>query len=1033
VSELPAGLYDQLIDALLGERITSLEANRVRASIEAVDPAELPDRVGEAIGDWAREALAATSSGDRANAAVQVSAAVLNTIAALRPDAVGESRRLIEPVSRLVAIERLAPTDEPIRIGQPLTPLRDTVLMTNARDQPAVGHEIKAEIESADQIDVVLAFIRWTGIRDLIARLRRHVETGKSIRVITTTYTGSTELRALQELAELGAQIKVSYDTGTTRLHAKAWLFHRATGFSTVYIGSSNLTFTAQVTGLEWNVRASERRNPDLIAAFERTFDTYWADPHFEDFDPERFTVAASMAASATDERILTPFDIEPYPFQRQMLEQLQVARQRGHMHNLVVAATGTGKTIVAALDYRQLRTDLDRTRLLFIAHRDTILRQSRTTFRHVLRDGSFGELWVGGTQPTQWEHVFASIQSLSVHDVRSIDPEQFDIVVVDEFHHAAAASYEVLLDHLRPKHLVGLTATPERADGLDVLRWFGGRIAVELRLWDALEQGLLAPFHYFGVHDSTDLAGVTWRRGTGYDVDELTNLYTASDLWVSKVIAAVREKVGDPHQMRALGFCVGIDHARFMADRFNRAGIASRAVTASTPGAERQQVLHDLRDGKLQTVFTVDLFNEGVDVPAIDVVLMLRPTESATIFLQQLGRGLRRTEGKDVLTVLDFVGHQSANFRFDLRYRRMLGRTRRELEQDIEQDFPYLPAGCRIELDPVARKIVLDNVRNALPTTWKARVSELRDLGDVTLAEFLQESGLELEDLYANGHTWTELRRSAGQPMSPAVDGEERVGRGVGRLLHIDDQDRLDVYRRLLSNSQPPAAAELDWDTRRQLEGLLLTVLSPRKGMYDSLDSAARELWRHAPIRNEVLELLPLLEDQVIHLHRRLDLPDPVPLQIHATYTREEILGALGASTVTAPLPLQTGVYWHEPTQTDLFFVTLQKTERDYSPTTRYLDYAISDRLFHWESQSLTSVASATGQRYLNHEERGTHVALFIRRTKRDASGRTMPYFSAGTASYVEHRSERPIQITWRLHDPLPGDTFAAYRAAVA
>lgn len=382
MSELVAGIYDQLIDALLGERITSLEASRLRASIEAVDPAELPDRVGEAIGNWARDALAATGTDDRTNTAVQIARSVLDTIAALRPDAVDESRRLVEPVSRLVAIERLAPTNEPIRIGQPITPLRDTVLMTNARDQPAVGHEIKAEIESTDRIDVVLAFIRWTGIRDLLARLRRHVDDGKQIRIITTTYTGSTELRALEALAELGAQIKVSYETGTTRLHAKAWLFHRATGFSTVYIGSSNLTFSAQVTGLEWNVRASERRNPDLIAAFERTFDTYWADPHFEDFDRERFTAAASMAANTTDDRILTPFDIGPYPFQRQMLERLQVERQRGHRHNLVVAATGTGKTIVSALDYRQLRTELDRARLLFIAHRDTILRQSQTTFR---------------------------------------------------------------------------------------------------------------------------------------------------------------------------------------------------------------------------------------------------------------------------------------------------------------------------------------------------------------------------------------------------------------------------------------------------------------------------------------------------------------------------------------------------------------------------------------------------------------------------------------------------------------------------
>ncbi len=381
VSELEAGLYDRIVDELLSEQLTSLEAKRLRASVAAVDPAEVPERVAGAIAEWVRETVAAASSDDRSHVAVRLAATMLNTIRSVRPSTVDPRRRLVEPVSRLVAIERLAPTNEPIRIGQPITPLRDTVLMTNARDQPAVGHEIKAEIDSADRIDIVLAFIRWTGIRDLVAPLRRHVEAGKQLRILTTTYTGSTELRAVQALAELGAQIKVSYETGATRLHAKAWLFDRNTGFSTVYIGSSNLTFSAQVTGLEWNVRASEHRNPDLIAAFERTFNTYWADPHFEDFHPQRFTAAVSDESSLADDRILTPFDIQPYPFQRQMLEGLQVERQRGHQHNLVVAATGTGKTVLAALDYRQLRTELDRARLLFVAHRDRSSARARPHF----------------------------------------------------------------------------------------------------------------------------------------------------------------------------------------------------------------------------------------------------------------------------------------------------------------------------------------------------------------------------------------------------------------------------------------------------------------------------------------------------------------------------------------------------------------------------------------------------------------------------------------------------------------------------
>jgi superfamily II DNA or RNA helicase len=1033
MAELIPGLYDRLVDEWTQQRLSGLDKRRLRASVEGVDAAEIPGRVGEAVGEWVRAVLDGLGESDRVDAAVSLTQAVLAQLAEHDPEVLQPGRRLVDGVSRLVAVEPLSPAGSPIPIRRPLTPLRDTVLMTNARGQPAVGHELAAEIESADAIDLVLAFIRWTGIRELLEPFRHHVEAGRTLRIITTTYTGSTELRALQALVDLGAQVKVSYDTTTTRLHAKAWLFRRTTGFSTVYIGSSNLTFSAQVSGLEWNVRASQRVNPELVAAFERTFETYWADRHYEDFDPDRFAEATRVERA--DDAIATPFDITPLPFQEAILERLVLERRRGHANALVVAATGTGKTVMAALDYRRLRTELGRSRLLFVAHRDSILRQSRDVFRHVLKNGAFGELWVGGERPAQWEHVFASIQSTSAADIASIDPEQFDVVIVDEFHHAAADSYAALLDHLRPKHLIGLTATPERSDGLDILRWFGGRVAVELRLWDALEQGLLAPFHYFGIHDATDLTTIGWRRGTGYDITELTNVYTSSDIWVAKILDAVNARIGDPRTMRALGFCVGIDHAVFMADRFNRAGIRSVAVTSRTPDEERRRVMRDLETGVLQVLFTVDLFNEGIDIPGIDVVLMLRPTESATIFLQQLGRGLRKSPEtrKDVLTVLDFVGHHNRQFRFDQRFRGLLGRTRRELESDIESDFPFLPAGCRIALDPVARGIVLDNVRNALPTRWPQLVNELRQLGDVPLATYLHETGLELDDLYRNDRTWTELRRAAGLLPPASNDREAAIGRGIARLLHIDDDTRLAAYRRLLQGPDAPSASTLIEEDRRSLEGLLLTVLSPRKGRYTALDDAVGELWRLGDLRQELLELLTLLEARVVHLTTPLDLPGAVPLQVHASYTREEVLAAFGVSTVSAPLPLQNGVYWHAATRTDLLFVTLQKTERDYSPTTRYLDYAISDALFHWESQGRTSVASGTGHRYLNHRTLGTNVVLFVRRAKQDSGGRTIPYFCAGLADYVEHRSDRPIQITWRLRRPLPGDTFADYRAAIA
>ncbi|MBT3601475.1 MAG: DEAD/DEAH box helicase family protein, partial [Candidatus Latescibacteria bacterium] len=590
------------MDIFLNNRLNDLDNRLSSVVLKDVDPVDVPHRIAQVVERWVERSLSSLPNDKRHEAGIAMSSQLMASLRDIMPDAILPRDALVDPLQRLVAIESVGLDGKANTIEKPLTPIRDTVLMTNARGEPGVGRELLAEIVSADRIDLVCAFIRWTGIREMLPALRRHVESGRELRVITTTYTGTTESRALEALQNLGGQVKVSYDTSTTRLHAKAWLFHRNNGHSTVYIGSSNLTFSAQVTGLEWNVRAAQRSNPALIEKFEATFFSYWANSSFEIFDQERFR--SVLNKQRHDDIDLTPFDIHPYPFQRQILEKLQVDRARGYPHNLVVAATGTGKTVMAALDYRILKDQLPRARLLYVAHRKEILQQSRATFRHVLRDGAFGEFWLAGQRPQNWGHVFASIQTLNNNENFDLLPDHFDIVVVDEFHHAAASSYKKLLNYVQPKHLLGLTATPERTDNLDILRWFGNRICVELRLWDALEQELLSPFHYFGIHDGTDLSNITWQRGKGYNVSELTNVYTADNIWASKILQAVNDKIGEPRKMRALGFCVSIEHAKFMAQEFEKVGLHSKAITSETPAQERNDALSQLRDGLIQTIF---------------------------------------------------------------------------------------------------------------------------------------------------------------------------------------------------------------------------------------------------------------------------------------------------------------------------------------------------------------------------------------------------------------------------------------------
>jgi len=1021
---LTSGAYDHL--ALVGDEILEgLEA--IQAALEG----ETAHRaVSRYVAKAAERALLALPTEGRAASAADLANLLIEVISKQVPrSGLGAGDQIRIPPEMLRAVHAPPPVGRPPVV--PLTPLSETVLFTNAPGEPGVGSEIARELDSADRVDALVAFVKWSGIRLIEDQLQAYLNSGRQLRIITTTYTGATERTALDRLVRMGATVKVSYDNQSTRLHAKAWLFHRNNGFDTAWVGSSNLSRAALVDGLEWNVRASRVTTPDLIDKFAATFDAYWADEHFETYRPDQDTDRFDQAVGAARNEVPIDFsflDVRPYPFQQQMLDQLQVERERhGRWRNLVVAATGTGKTVVAALDYARLKESLPRARLLFVAHRREILDQSRRMFRLVLRDASFGETYVDGTRPERRDHLFASIQSLSALDPTTIPADHFDVVIVDEFHHAAANTYRALLEHVRPTVLLGLTATPERADGQDVSIWFEGRYAVELRLWSAVDLSLLVPFHYFGIADDVDLSGLRWARG-GYQLADLDGLYTGNDARVARVLEAIRDKIGDPRDMRAIGFCVSVAHAEYMARRFNEAGIPSIAVSASTPTEPRQQALRDLRDKEINVLFAVDLFNEGVDVPQVDTVLFLRPTESATVFLQQLGRGLRHSPGKAVLTALDFVGNQNRRFRFDLKYRALTGGSRQQVVHQIETGFPFLPSGCHVELDRVAQKLVLDHIKSSLPNRWPERVSELKAMGDVDLAFYLESTGLEVDDVYQGGRSWTEHRRAAGWVEDAPGSDEVKLGRALGRMIHLGDSIRLNYYRKLLRREHisQPAAGSVEWKLQFMLHTSLWGIDSP-----GSLEEGWGRLRAEPHMHNELLELLELLEARADRLEVKPRVPEGSPLRVHARYTRDEALAAMGIGTPEKPPSLREGVKWDEGSKCDIFLFTLDKSDEDFAPSVRYNDYAISPDLFHWESQSTTSEASATGQRYIHHRERGTHILLFARETKKTIGGRSLPYMFLGPASYVDHRGERPIAITWKLDHPLPADFYTHAKIA--
>lgn len=986
-----------------------------------------PHVLARVIHDAALRALRALPGEERMTEQVALANQVLKLLGDTAPTSGIEREDEVAPPGELLLsiADRAGVKLGTSHVERPTLPLRHSDLLVNGPRDLRVGSEVRRELASADRVDLLISFIKWSGVRLLQRELREFAARRPgALRVLTTTYTGASDAEAIEALIELGATVRVSYDTRRTRLHAKAWLFHRDSGFSTAYIGSSNLSSAAMLDGCEWNVRLSNVDNAPLLTKFITTFEQYWADGEFEPYDRARFLEQTSRRSADLD-ALARAVQLRPFAHQLAALDALEAERARGHSRNLIVAATGSGKTVISALDYARQCSPGHRPSLLFVAHRRELLVQSRATFRAALRDGNFGELLVGDERPVFAHHVFASIQAL--HDARlsALAPHAYEHLVVDEFHHAEADTYRRLLTHLAPKTLLGLTATPERADGKSVLEWFDQRTAYELRLWDAIDQGLVVPFQYFGIHDGTDLSTVDFRAGQ-YDTEQLERLYTGDTARCLAVLRELERLVPNRDALRALGFCVSVRHAEYMAAFFSTHGVPARAVSGRSTSAERAAALADLQRGAIKVLFSRDLFNEGLDVPSVNTVLFLRPTESATVFLQQLGRGLRHEEGKTCLTVLDFVGSARREFRFDERFR-LLTRcaTRAEVARAIEEGFPHLPAGCEIRLDREAQRAVLDNVRQQLGARTAELRDELRRLGDVDLPVFLDRTGLTLEELYRDGdaqRTLTGLKRELG--ITPGDPLRFEAARALARVLHVDDPARLDAWRAWLSEPIPPQPARSS-----RLGQQLFAALGYAARPLAELPTCFEELWRATDLREELVALWGILADRV-----RRPTPElaETPFRLHATYSRDEISAGLGEQRKGKLLRTQGGVLEAKPARADVLFVTLDKDPRHFTPTTLYKDYPLSPTRFHWESQGATRADSATGLRYQRAgASTDWRTWLFVRKSRETSTGVTSPYLFLGPVRYVSHVGEKPMQIVWELEHAMPADFFGATKLA--
>ncbi len=1023
---LADGLYEHLITRALADDIEALGATRGR-SRELLEQAEAPLVLARHLAVEVARALESLPKSEGTAAHVAVTNKLLDELHRLVPKAglaLTEAAILL-PGEELLSVFRGA---EPTR---PETPLASSTLLTRGRSEPSIGAELAREIASADRVDVLIAFITVGGVRVLRDALesfaRRAENAGIRLRILTTVFTGTTEVAAIESLAKLpGARVKVSYDVRRTRLHAKAWLFHRESGLHTAYIGSANFTKPALADGHEWMVKVCAADLPQVIDKFRGTFEALWNDPEFEEFDPaeassrERLRAALSQE-TRVDDTVHQLFTLRPFPFQQEILDRLDVERAvHGRYRNLVVAATGTGKTVVAAFDYlRRVQQAGTPPRLLFLAHRRELLEQAQTTFRHVLRDGAFGELLFQGREPERWDHLFATIQSVASQKLlEKFGPSHFSYVVVDECHHAPAESYRALIPQLRPEIMLGLTATPERADGKPLLPDFDGHIAAELRIWHALERQLLVPFEYYGISDNTDLTRIRWSR-TGYDTAELQQLYTGNEARVELVLKQLSDRVTSVARVRALAFCVSVAHAEFMAKALCARGVKALAIHGETPDAVRRDAPRQLREREINVLCTCDLYNEGVDLPFVDTLLFLRPTASATLFLQQLGRGLRHDQKKESCLVLDFIGRHRAEFRFDATLCAFTGVPRARLAKALEHGFPFLPSGCVLQLDAVARAQILGAVKAQLSRRTRL-VSEVQELnaeqGPITLSQFLAATGRDVEDVYGDAGGWTTLKHDAG--VLPAADASiHELSRRLGWLLHVDEPARLALWR----GEAVTHMTDLD-----RVRHAMLGFQLEQRGTLRAAEDVAAYLRSSPEIRTEIAELSEALAERIT-VARDVYPIAAWPLALHRHYSRREILAAVGyvKAGEKGSTP-QGGILKLPDERRELLFVTLDKSARSFSPSTRYRDYAISPALFHWETQSIASVNTESGQRYTNSPANGWSFFLFVRTDPKAT------YAFMGPARYLSHLGDRPIAITWQLEHAMPAVLYQRYASLV-
>lgn len=924
---------------------------------------------------------------------------------------------------------------------------------------------LKFELMTSDGADFMVSFLRFSGLQILLKPIEELAKRGKKVRIITSFYLNITEAKALKKLLELpNVEVKI-IQTGNESFHTKAYLFHRESGFNSIIIGSSNISKSALVNGHEWNVKIPDSAYLPIYKQGKEKFNNLWNSPECLSLSDDLITQYELHSNNAkkeyikpfkvAEENTRTLYDasiIQPNAMQRDALSALEQTREIGKTKGVVIAATGTGKTYLSAFDVKNFNPN----RMLFLAHREDILVKSKETFKTVFNTEEHFGILSGNVKEQYQPYLFATVQTLSRDNVlNTFDPDYFDYIVIDEFHHAQASTYLKVINHFNPKFLLGLTATPERLDGQDVLQLCDYNVVYEIRLRDALEAELLAPFHYFGVADDTvDYEAIKIKNGF-YDETELMHALK-TEKRVEYVISTINKYSYSGDKLICLGFCSSIEHAKFMSEEFNVRGFVTTYLTGEHGPVERKETISKLEDenNSLQIIFTVDIFNEGIDIPNLNLVLFLRPTESPTIFIQQLGRGLRKSSNKEFVTILDFIGNYQKSFVVPLAlsgHTNHNGFDKDSLRVAVQHEFADLPGGAYVDLDPVTQKRILEKI-DSIRLDSIAVIKDLynqfkKDLGrSPKITDFLYAEKAPNINFFLNKFkSWVGTK----QKMNDIEEYDQAV---------IDNEYLYEVLERI--ESYYPIKwpyefiiLELALEKRsitfediakiiKNRFGILIEISDHKsliiRAMKRLSESFKKFTWCFGQIDNEIFiveesffQIDQLSKTQVkerieygIIQYRRMYQPQHLLKQNerlvkYQNYTRNDLIFLFEAQ-------VQEGT-WREGVSRVgnqyCLFINLNKHDK-IDDHLKYHDYFMDPMNFHWQSQNQTTHESTRGQDYIHHKERDIHIHLFVRKFT-EMHGMTLPFTYLGEIDYVSSKGNSPMNIHWRLQAPVPQDLF--------